>query len=129
MCCWIPVPSVVWISAPDLQLCLLFFFDGVLLSVMLSLVGTLGSVDCGFGRPVVLVRVQLLFSWWVSRGVAPGFLVPLLLRCVVLLVVVQCRTAMIDRSDQKRWRHFWIDVAVFQSYPSSLLRPVGCCRH
>ena len=78
---------------------------------------------------MVLGRVLLLLSWWASRSVAPVFVDLLLLRCVVFLVVVQCRTAMIDRSDQMRWRHFWIDVAVFQSYPSPLLRPVDRYRH
>ena len=120
---------MVWISALDLQLCLLSFFDGVLLSVLSSLVGTLGSVDCRFGRPVVLVRVQLLFSWWVSRGVAPGFLVALLLRCLALLVLDQSRTTMTGKNDLIRWMQVRVDVAVFQSYPTPLPRSVDCCRH
>ena len=36
---------------------------------------------------------------------------------------------MTDRSDQKRWRHFWNVVVLGCNCPKWLLRPVGRCRH
>ena len=36
---------------------------------------------------------------------------------------------MTGRSDQKRWRRFWIVVVLGCSYPKWLLRPVGRRRH